>query len=232
MAKKDVKTDSFDNIGDALTTSEAFFEKYRNIIFYVVGGIILAVLLVMAVRNYIVKPKEIEAADKMVVCENYFARDSFNLALNGDGVNDGFAYVVDNYKITKSAKLAAVYAGACCYHLGKYDEAINYLKKFKADSKSITPAAIGLIGDCYIELGDAKSAVSYFKKAVEASKENILTAPVYLQKAGLAYESLGEYGKAVDAYTEIKDKYYKSAAAAQIDKYIDRATYLLENNKK
>ena len=45
-----------------------------------------------------------------------------------------------------------------------------------------------------------------------------------MKKAGIAYENLKEYDKAVKAYTTIKDKYYTSMEASDIDKYITRAS--------
>ena len=50
-----------------------------------------------------------------------------------------------------------------------------------------------------------------------------MVSPIYLKKAGLAYENLKEYGKAVEAYKSIKEKYYNSMEASDIDKYITRA---------
>ena len=48
----------------------------------------------------------------------------------------------------------------------------------------------------------------------------------YLKKAGIAYESLKQYGDAVKAYTTIKEKYFNSMEASDIDKYITRASAL------
>ena len=44
-------------------------------------------------------------------------------------------------------------------------------------------------------------------------------------------KSLKEYQKAVDAYTTIKNKYYTSMEASDIDKYITRASVNIANNK-
>ncbi|WP_234394745.1 tetratricopeptide repeat protein [Porphyromonas cangingivalis] len=49
-----------------------------------------------------------------------------------------------------------------------------------------------------------------------------MISPVYLKKAGLAYESLGQNDKAMTCYKTIKDKYYDSEEAGLIDKYIER----------
>ena len=51
-----------------------------------------------------------------------------------------------------------------------------------------------------------------------------MISPTYLKKAGIAYESLKQYGDAVKAYTTIKEKYFNSMEASDIDKYITRAS--------
>ena len=53
-----------------------------------------------------------------------------------------------------------------------------------------------------------------------------MISPVYLKKAGIAYESLKQYADAAKAYTQIKENYMNSMEAADIDKYITRATEL------
>ena len=49
-------------------------------------------------------------------------------------------------------------------------------------------------------------------------------SPVYLIQAGLIYEKLGKKEDAVKAYTTVKDKYFNSYQAMDIDKYIERAS--------
>ena len=96
------------------------------------------------------------------------------------------------------------------------------MKAFSGSDNMISPAIVGLIGDCYVNMGDVKEGVSYFEKAAKAA-DNEVVSPVYLKKAGLAYENLKEYDKAVQAYKSIKEKYYNSMEASDIDKYITRA---------
>ena len=55
--------------------------------------------------------KENEAKAQMWMAEQYFERDSFNLALNGDGNYLGFLDIIEEYGITKSANLANYYYG-------------------------------------------------------------------------------------------------------------------------
>jgi tetratricopeptide (TPR) repeat protein len=221
--KEAQQPDNLKSVENVLSKSEAFIEKYQKQIVYVIGGIVLVALIIVAFNNFYLKPKESEAENKIAICQNYFAVDSFKVALNGDGTENciGFKGVIDEYGLTKSADLANAYAGICCFKMGDYNAAVEYLNKFSGKDINVSPALIGLIGDCYVELGKIEEAIKYFNKAADSN--NDLISPIFLKKAGVAYESLGKYDKAVEAYTLIKDKYFKSSEASDIEKYISRA---------
>ena len=80
-----------------------------------------------------------------------------------------------------------------------------------------------MIGDCYVNMGNIKEGISYFEKAAKKA-DNEVISPVYLKKAGIAYENQKQYSDAVKVYTTIKEKYFNSMEAADIDKYIARAS--------
>jgi tetratricopeptide (TPR) repeat protein len=222
MSNKDEKKhDELENVEHALTASEAFIEKYQKQIIYGIGAIVLIVLLILSVRNFYLNPREISAQNEMYKAQNFFAKDSFKVALEGDGVNFiGFKNVISDYGFTPSANLASAYAGICYYKLGQYDNAIKYLSQFDAENNYFSVAVIGLTGDSYVELGETSKAIGYFEKA--AGFENEVISPVYLKKAGLVYESLKDLEEAEKCYTTIKEKYPKSTEAADIDKYLAR----------
>jgi tetratricopeptide (TPR) repeat protein len=218
--KQQQEPDELQNVEQALSKTEQFIENNRK---QLVWGLVIVAVIAIAVVwffNGYVAPKNVEAADKMAAAVRYFERDSLALALNGDGMNEGFIEIIDNYGITESSALAAFYAGVCEYKLGNYDEAISYLKKFNAASVNMEPAALTLIGDSYVANGDVKSAVKYFEQA--GAIENDLTAPRALNKAGIAYEELGEWAKAEKCYQTIKDVYFDSQLAMEMDKRIER----------
>ena len=121
-------------------------------------------------------------------------------------------------------KPASFLYGISYFKLGEYENASKYLNKFDGKDEMVAPAIIGLIGDCYVELGDTQKAITYFLKA--ANTDNALISPFYLKKAGTAYEKLGKYDKAIEAYTTIKDKYFDSAIANEMDGRIARAKAL------
>jgi tetratricopeptide (TPR) repeat protein len=155
----------------------------------------------------------------MYVAEQYFEKDSFKLALNGDGANYGFIDIIDEYGFTKAANLAHYYAGISLMKTGQFEEAISHLEKFDADDIMVGSVAMGAIGDCYAELKDIEKAASFYMKA-GLRKPNEFTSPIFLKKAAFAYEELKNYDKALKAYEKIKKDYPESQEGKVAEKYI------------
>ena len=79
--------------------------------------------------------------------------------------------------------------------------------------------ALGAIGDCYMELDDVNNAAAYYEKAANKSK-NEFTGPMFLTKAGMTYEILGNYASALKCYKALKADYPLSNEAFEISKNI------------
>ena len=198
-------------------------EKYQKQILFAVVAAILVVSGIFALRSYYFIPKEAKAQDELFKGEYYFQDDNYDVALSGNGGDFiGFEAIIDQYGSTKAGNLAKAYAGLSYMQKGEYEKAINHLKSFSANDMLISPAIIGAIGDAYVNMGNTKEGISYFEKAANKGS-NDLIAPIYLKKAGIAYESINDYKGAVKAYQTIKDKYPNAAEGRDIEKYIDRA---------
>lgn len=207
----------------ALTSAEMFFEKNSKIITIIFGAAIaLAVILLLTHRFYSL-PREAKAQSQIFAAEQYFEKDSFNLAINGDGNYPGFLDIIDAYGGTKAGKLARYYTGISYLHLGKYKEAIDFLESFKTKDLLIGPVKIGATGDAYAESGNKEKAVKLYLEAAELD-QNKFTTPIYYLKAGNLYESMGNKEKALEMYQLIKDKYSESEEGRTVDKYIARLT--------
>lgn len=232
MATKGKKTtnemSSAEEVGQIVSRSEQFIERNKK---GIVIGVILVILVVGAILGYrygIAAPKEKKAAAELFEGEFYFQQDSFQLALKGDGKNFiGFDQIIDKYGSTKSGNLAKAYAGICNYRLGNSKEAIALLNAYKGKDNMIAPSIVGLIGDCYVAEGNVEKAITYFEKAASQAKNEVIS-PLYLMKAGRAYESLNRPADALKVYKEIKEKYYTSLEAQDIDKYILRAEGMIK----
>jgi tetratricopeptide (TPR) repeat protein len=217
--------ENLQEVEHALTATEQFFEKNQKIITYIFGAGVVVAILFLAFHRYYKIPREKKARSQMFVAEQYFQKDSFNLALNGDGNYPGFLDILDEYGSTSSGHLARYYTGISYLHLGKYEQAIEYLDDFSTDDPLIGPIARGATGDAYAELGNNEKAVSRYMDAANMN-DNQFTSPVYLMKAGNLYETMGKYEDALKVYKTVKEKYPESNEARQIDKYIARASIL------
>ncbi|HHT22697.1 MAG TPA: tetratricopeptide repeat protein [Bacteroidales bacterium] len=220
MAKKETKIEELESVGRVLSSSEAFIEKNQKSILIGVAIVVLIVLGIMAFRNFYQKPRELAAENAMYKAQEYFAIDSFRVAYEGDGAQVmGFKEIASEYGMTKSGELASAYSGICLYHMGKYQEAIKHLTQYNGKDNYFKTSIVGLIGDCYAELGDNGKAQNYYKKAI--SEKNDL-APIYLKKSGILFESENKNAEAEKAYQQIKDDYPMSNEAYDIDKYLAR----------
>ena len=121
MAKKSNKTeDQFIQVEEALSKTEQYIEKNQKMIVQIVAVIIAIIALFLGFKKFYIEPMEIDAKAEMYMAELYFEKDSFNLALNGDGQYFGFLDIADEYSLTKQGKLAKYYAGISYLHLSQY----------------------------------------------------------------------------------------------------------------
>ncbi len=219
--EQQTQQDGFESVESALSRTELFIEENKSIISYAIIGIVVLVAAYFGFQRFVSEPRNNEAASTMYVAEQYFQKDSFNLALNGDGNNYGFLDVIDNYGGTKAGKLAQYYAGISYMYLGQYEEAIAHLKKFNAKDIVLSSIAKGAMGDAYVELGNIEKGASCYEAAA-ANSDNKLTAPLYLYKAAVAYEKAGKSSKALSLYKKIKADYAESTEARQVEKSIEK----------
>lgn len=214
------------NVEEALTQSEVFFLKNKKTIIGAVLAVILLVAGVILYKNYYVKPRELKAQEALFRGQEYFEADQYEYALNGDSINyKGFNYVINEFGGTDAANLAQAYSGICYFRLGKYEEAKKALDSFNGDDQMVAPAIQGALGNCYAELGQLDKAASQLLKAAKAADNNTLS-PIFLMQAGKILVKQGKYSDAIDAYTTIKEKYFRSYQAMDIDKYIEQAKLL------
>ncbi|NLY25165.1 MAG: tetratricopeptide repeat protein [Bacteroidales bacterium] len=221
---------NFENIGEALTTSEQFLEKNQKSILI---GLLIVVITVGAflAYNYLYKvPRNEKAQASLFKGERYFQNGEDSLALFGNG-NDyiGFESIINQFKGTKTADLARAYAGISYNRMGNNEKALEHLKKFKGGDILITHAVAGAIGDVQMNMGQTDDAISSFLKAAKEADDRMLS-PIYYKKAGMAYLNGASYDKAIEVFTQIKENYIDSPEAQEADKFIKQAELLKETN--
>jgi len=223
MAKKGNKTDDqFAQIEETLSKTEQYIENNQENLVRTVGAIIVVIALFIGYQKLYIAPMEQEAQVDMFMAELYFQKDSFNLALNGDGQYLGFIDIADEYSSTKPGKLANYYAGLSYLNTSDFENAIEYLDDFSSDDIILSSLALGCIGDAYMELEDTDNALSYYENAASYT-DNEFTTPRYMLKQAMIHESNGDYADALALYKGIEEDYKSSREGNGIEKYIARA---------
>lgn len=211
------------DVEEALTQSEAFIAKNKKAIIGVIAALILIVAGALMYKNLYSQPREEKAQAALFKGQEYFELDAYELAINGDSLNYiGFLAIADKFSGTDAANLAKAYTGLSYKNLGEYEKAIKSLDSFKGDDLMVAPAILGAIGNCYAELDQLDKATSYLLKGAAKADNNTLS-PIFLIQAGNIFEKQGKFADAEKAYTQIKEKYFNSYQAMDIDKYIERA---------
>jgi tetratricopeptide (TPR) repeat protein len=222
MANKKQTTpekDGFKSVESALSRAENFIQTHQKAFMYGIGGVLVAVLLVIGYFKFIREPHIKEAWAEAYKAEYYFERDSFKLALNGDGAYPGFLNIIDDYKRTPMGNAARYYAGVCYMRLGEYEAAISELEEFDSEDPMVGAMSIALIGDANMELGKLDIALEKYLEAAAAA-DNEFLSPIFLMKAGRTCELLKDNKQALAIYNRIEKEYYGTTQQTEIEKYI------------
>ena len=231
LEEESTTAEVFNTLDETASKTEAWVEKNQKAILGVIGVVAICILGYLAYQQFIQEPKEIEAVNEMHQAQTYYEqaltvedKDSlFNLALNGgaDG-KYGFIDIADKYSGTKAGNLARYYAGISYLNLGKYQEAIKYLDDFKSDDDILNPLSKGAIGDAFVQLNQLEDALSYYQKAVNASKNDV-TTPRFLLKSGIVALKLKKADVALKNFETISEEYPKSPEASKAELYLGQA---------
>jgi len=143
---------------------------------------------------------------------------TLDLALNGDGNYYGFLDIIENYGATEAGNLANFYVGSIYMKKTSYSSAVPFLEDFSSSDYVIQARAYSLLGDSYMQQEDFTEAANYYSKAA-AYKPNEYFTPIYLLKAGLAYEKSEDFGSARKQYETIVKEYGKSNEVEKAKKY-------------
>ena len=202
----------------------SFFNKYQNIIYGVIIGVLVIILAILAFNRFYLQKKNAEASAQIVQPIHWLNQGdtaSLRMALEGDGENDGFLDIASNYKITKTANTANYYAGLTYLRLGQKEEALEYLLKFKKKEDVLWYTCQTLIGDLYDDQGNEAEAIKYYEKAIKGNDP--YNTPMALFKLGQMYERQDNWSKAYDAYQQIEDNFYAEYNKMSIAQYKERA---------
>lgn len=216
---KEIKNENAEAVVEAVSKTEKFFNENGKLLSIIAGAVVVLTVGLFCLNKFVYVPATEEAKGQMAYAEELFRAGDYETAMNGDGNTLGFAQIIDEYG-AKAGKSANFYAGVCELHLGNWESAISYLKKYDGKDAILKARATACIGDAYVALENYSEALVYFEKAA-AVIDNMFAAD-YLLKAGVTAEKLGQNEKALGFYEVIKNKYPQSVAGYDIDKYIGR----------
>lgn len=215
----------------SLNKQEELFLKFRKQILIAVAAVVVIIAGIVVYNTFVAGPRETKASTAIAKAQDAFAQNDYQKALNGDKTQEGFLAVIENYGGTDAANLAKLYAGLCYASLNKWQEAVKYLDDFSTQGDAmISPAATAALGNALAHTGDIDKAISTLKKAANMADSeseegvNNSLSPSFLIQAARLLESQGKTADALAIYNDIKNKYANSAAAQDIDKYIERVT--------
>lgn len=216
---KNVKKENTEAVVEAVSKTDLFFKKYKNVLIWGAVALVAVAFAVFAYQKWYIQPKQREAQQQVFPAEMAFKAESWETALNGDGNNLGFADVISEYG--KAAPAATWFqAGVCALQLGNFEEAVDYLSAYRGKDGILEARAKACLGDAYVGLEKYEQAYDCFLKA--AAVVDNMYAAAYLLKAGVTAEQLGKTDNALKCYKEIKEKYPNSIEGYDIDKYITR----------
>lgn len=225
MAQQNVVTPEQETLGAAMNKTELFFENNGRTVTYVLAALVLLAALVYGYKSLVADPRSEKAAAMIADAQARFEAEpaDYELALLGDQNGAGFLDVIEQYGSTPSGNLAKHYAGLCYLHTGDLENAAKYLADFSAvkglPGALVNAQNLGLQGDIAVEQDDLAKALKFYDKAVAAAKNNF-TAPMYLRKAGLAAQAMGDGARATGYFQQIIDLYPASTEAREAEKLI------------
>jgi len=215
MAKKEKKDvmeiiESPEALQQEVSKVTGFFEKNKST---TLGAGVALIALVAGFFGYqwYKTSQDVEGEKKLYKAVYAFESDSLSAAAREMAkISDEFGGNTQN--------LSDLYLGITLLKQGKYDQAIEKLKNFSSADLLVQARAYSLVGDAYAEKKSFGEAIEYYQKAADY-KPNKFFTPTYLLKLALAFEANKQGKEALDAYSQITDKFPESAESIPAKKY-------------
>ena len=173
MAKKTNQEETIVNVDELYSKSEQFVDKNRKQLTLGLGGAAALILIVIGYSSLVVAPKNTAAEEAAFMAEHYFAKDSADLAMLGDGFNAGLEEILSDHSGTPAAARAAFELGIMHRDAARFDEAVDAFNQAGFSDDVFGPLTDANIGDCLVELGDLEGAEGHFASAASAAASGL-----------------------------------------------------------
>jgi TolA-binding protein len=223
MARRKTKKEQEETLVDIVDVRDqavSFYDMNQKLIIGVAAGLIVLIGAYLAYQIFYKAPRQKAAQTAMYMAEYQFSRDSFALALENPGQgSEGFLDIMESYSGTDQANTAKYYAGVSYLNIGRYQDAIDMLKAFKAPTDLTKATKQGALGDAYSELNDLSSAESAYKKAANATELSSV-APYYMKKLAMLYQYQGKNDEATKIYKQITEKFPNTDWSSEAERFV------------
>lgn len=217
MAKKTNQEETIVNVDELYSKSEQFVDKNRKQLTLGLGSAAALILIVIGYSSLVVAPKNTAAEEAAFMAEHYFAKDSADLAMLGDGLNAGLEEILSDHSGTPAAARAAFELGIMHRDAARFDEAVEAFNQAGFSDDVFGPLTDANIGDCLVELGDLEGAEGHFASAASAAASGLAAkalSPMCSYKRALVLIELGNEDKARGVLEDLAEDFPNSTYAA------------------
>lgn len=202
-------------------TKEEIIEQWKGnkilkVATFVVGIAVVAFLGYLIYQKFIVEPNNQKSQEDLGLGLMYLEQDSLALA------KAEFEYMVGEYDGNSGGEIAQYGLASVLFEEGDYEGALKELEGVEIEDIYLSINTIGMMGDCYSEMGEYQKAVD---KYIEAGDKypNDATTPIFYMKAATCAEEVGSLDKALEFYKKIEADYPNYSRSNNIEKFIARA---------
>ncbi len=217
MAKKKIQEDTIVNVEELASKSEQFVHQNRKQLTLGLGGVAAVILVVIGYSTLIAGPKNEAAEEATFMAEHYFAKDSIDLAMFGDGLSAGLEEVLSDHAGTPAASRAAFELGIMHRDAARFEDAVEAFNQAGFSDDVFGPLTDANIGDCLVELGDLEGAESHFASAASRAASGLAAkalSPMCSYKQALVLIELGDEAKAKSVLQDLAEDFPNSTYAA------------------
>ncbi len=200
-----------------------------------VGGIILAVLILLGVYYYSTRPRYNAQAQLMLIQAQSVLYQVNPRDTTSSQVESLLKNIITQYNGTVSAKRALYYLGLYYFKMNQLDKAEQYFNNFLAHGVKdplLVSSALAHLGSIYIAKGKTEKG---YASLVEASRKAPLKTlkAFYLYRAAKLRESQRDYNDAYVLLKKIKDEFpeFSVQRRGDIDRELEVLKTLMEGNK-